>query len=119
MLRLTEAQREARLIFATHHLTAQTDWGKAMFVDEISVWLCNHHRRLWGKRGDDCEDVRYQKTKFPKQRIMFAGIAKRWRRPILTIEGPIDAFIYCDDCIDATGLIPGMIATYGNDWFLV
>jgi hypothetical protein len=38
-----EAQREARLIFATHHLTAQTYWGNAMFVDETIVWLCNDH----------------------------------------------------------------------------
>jgi hypothetical protein len=39
-----EAQHEARLIFATRHLTAQTDWGKAMVMDEITVWLCNDHR---------------------------------------------------------------------------
>jgi hypothetical protein len=37
----------------------------------------------------------------------------------VTVEGATDAVIYCDDCIDATGLIPGMIAAYGNDWFLV
>jgi hypothetical protein len=46
---VTEAQRGTRLIFATHRLTAQTDWGKAMFVDETSVWLCNDHRWLWRK----------------------------------------------------------------------
>jgi hypothetical protein len=37
----------------------------------------------------------------------------------VTVEGAIDDFIYCNDCIEATGLIPGMIAAYGNDWFLV
>jgi hypothetical protein len=107
------------LIFATHHLTAQIDWGKAMFVGETSVWLCNEHRWLWPKRDDDREDARYQKTKIRKKEMMSAGIAKRWRMPIVTVEGAIDAFIDCDNCIDATRLIPGMIAACGNDWFLV
>jgi hypothetical protein len=39
--------------------------------------------------------------------------------PIVTVERAIDAIIDCDDCIDAIGLIPGMIAAYRNEWFLV
>jgi hypothetical protein len=101
-----------RLISATHHLTAQTDWGKAMFMDETSVWFCNDHRWLWRKPGSNREDLRHQKTKFTKKAMMFTGIAKKWRTPIVTIEGAIDAFIYCDDCIDTTGLIPGMIGSW-------
>jgi hypothetical protein len=51
--------------------------------------------------------------------MMFAGISKRWRTLIVTIGGPIDATVYCNDCIDDTGPIPDMIAGCGDDWFLV
>jgi hypothetical protein len=73
------------LAFAKHHLVAQTDWGKIMFVDETSVWLCSDHRWLWRKRSDDRDDVRNQKTKFPKKAMMFAGISKRRRTPVVTV----------------------------------
>jgi hypothetical protein len=66
-------------------LTAQTDWGKAIFVDETRVWLWDDHRRLWRKPGEDGEDIRYQETKFPKKAMMFDGIGKRWRMPIVTV----------------------------------
>jgi hypothetical protein len=92
------------LIFATHHLTAQTNWGKTMFVDATSLWPCSDHRWLRRKRGDDREDVRYQKTKCPKQAMMFVGIAKRWRTPIVTLERAIDAFIY----VTITSTPPGL-----------
>jgi hypothetical protein len=44
----------------THYLVAQTDWGKAMFVDEANSWLCNNHQ--W-KLNADRDEVRHQKTK--------------------------------------------------------
>jgi hypothetical protein len=31
----------------------------------------------------------------------------------------IGAIAYCDECLDETDLIPGMIAADGKDWFLV
>jgi hypothetical protein len=50
---------------------------------------------------------------------MFAELSKSWRTPILTVAGAIDAIVHYDEHIDDTGLIPGMITAYGDDWFLV
>jgi hypothetical protein len=49
---------------------------------------------------------------------MFARFSKRRRTPILIVVGLIDVIVYCDECIDDPGLIPGMIAAYGDHSFL-
>jgi transposase len=41
---LTEMQQSSRLRFARHHLEAQTDWSKALFVNETRVWRSSDHR---------------------------------------------------------------------------
>jgi hypothetical protein len=64
---------------------------KGNVLDKTSVWLYNDHRWLWWKRGDDRDDVRYQKTNFSKKAMIFAQISKRWRKPIVTVAGTTGA----------------------------
>jgi hypothetical protein len=52
--------------------------------------------------------------------MMFGGIAKHYKTPLIQVEGAIDSIAYIDDCIDASGLIPEMNQVYGaRQWFLV
>jgi hypothetical protein len=51
---------------------------------------------------------------------MFGGISQQWKSPLIAVDHTIDAISYCDDCIDDSGLIPGMNEVYGiKNWFLV
>jgi hypothetical protein len=59
--------------------------------------------------------VRYEHAKFSKKVMIFDGISKRWRTLLVTISGAIDAVADCDDCINSTRLIPGMIEADGGD----
>ena len=52
--------------------------------------------------------------------MVFGGISKNWKTPLITIEGTVDACRYIDDCIDGTGLIPEMNEAYGHKrWSLM
>jgi transposase len=117
---LTPEQRQNRLAFAGYHLNAGTRWDRAIFVDETSCWVNNDHRWLWRRRSDSRDKVRCTHLKFPKKIMMFGGISKKWKSPLVAIDITIDSVAYCDECIDGTGLIPGMIEAYqGHDWFIV
>jgi hypothetical protein len=117
---LTEIQKENRLEFAKQHLSGATDWNKAMFVDESSFYLDQNSRWLWRKRGDHRPEVTCFKSKFPKHLMMFGGISRLVKTPLILVEGNIDAIEYIDQCIDNSGLIPEMNEAYGiNKWFLV
>jgi hypothetical protein len=117
---LTDLQKHNRLNFAEHHLEQQIDWSRAIFVDESSFVKEHNKRWLWRKRGDHRPEVTRYRTKFPKHVMMFAGISKHYKTPLVTFEGTIDSIVYIDDCVDASGLIPGMNSKYGcREWFLV
>jgi hypothetical protein len=62
--------------------------------------------------------VRQENTTFEKSKDVRWDF-QEWRMLIVTVGETIDAIASCDECIDETGLIPGMIAGYDNDWFLV
>jgi hypothetical protein len=46
--------------------------------------------------------------------MAFAGFSSMYMSDIITIRrGTVDAHVYIDDCIDQSGLIPGMNQVYG------
>lgn len=117
---LTEKQKEDRLAFARHHVEQNTDWSSCIFVDETCMWVNNNHRWLWRQRGDTSPSVKCFRKKFPAKIMMFGGISRRWKTPLVSIRRTVNSRSYCTDCIGRTGLVQGMNAAYGaENWCLV
>jgi hypothetical protein len=110
---LTEKQKSAQFKFATDHL--HDNWDEALFTDESFFWLGDDSRRLYRRRGEFSEDVQFKTPKFQKKILIFGGIAKRYKTPLIIIEsGTVDAITYIDDLFDQSGLIPDMNSIYGS-----
>lgn len=45
--------------------------------------------------------------------MVFWGISKKFRTPLIAIKGSINSDSYVDECIDDSGLILGMNGAYG------
>jgi hypothetical protein len=117
---LTDTQKMNRMMFAKYHIENQTDWSRAIFVDESSFYKDGNKHWLWRKRGDHRDCVTHYQRKFPKRVLMFGGIAQHYKTPLITVEGTVDSVVYVDECIDESGIIPGMNNVYGpRGWFLV
>ena len=117
---LTEAQITNRLSFANHHLSVETNWGNVIFVDESSFELGANSRWVWRKRCDTNPLIYNDTVKFPQKVMVFGGISKNWKTPLIALEGTVDSCTYIDECIDGTGLIPEMNRVYGHKkWSLV
>lgn len=118
---ITEQQRINRLSFANHHIQANTDWSKGIFVDESMFYLDNNHRWLWRRRGEFNEElVQHRTPKYIKKVMMFGGISTKWKTPLITIDQTVDSINYIDEFIDNAGVIPEMNEKYGyRNWFLV
>jgi hypothetical protein len=72
------------------------------------------------KRRPTAPEVTHFKSKFSKHLMMFGGISKLVKTPLMLVEGNIDAIEYVEQCIDDSRLIPQMNTAYGiQEWFLV
>ena len=117
---LTDQQRQDRITFANYHLNANTDWSSVLFTDESMFVLDSNRRWLWRRRGETDPDVYYATHKYNKKVMVFGGISERYKTPLISICGTINALDYIDECIDATGLIPSMNQAYGpRNWCLM
>ena len=118
---VSENQRQKRVEFCTHHLQNNTDWTSVLFSDESSFYLDNDHRWVWRRRGEEkIEEIQHRTTKYTKKVMMFGGISYRWKSPLICVDGNIDSEVYCDECIDGTGMILKMNEIYGyRKWKLL
>ena len=118
---VTDEQRQKRVQFCTHHLQNSTNWRNVLFTDESAFYLNNDHRWVWRRKGEgSVAEVQHRCTKYTKKVMMYGGICYNWKTPLICIEGNIDSVVYCDDCIDGTGLIPQMNQIYGyRGWKLL
>jgi len=116
---LNETQAAKRLEFANHQISVGTNWDSVIFVDESMFIKDSNSRWVWRKRSDDNPLIYNESSKFPTKVMVFGGISKLWRTPLISIEGTVDANTYVDECIDGTGLIPAMNEAYGaRQWSL-
>ena len=116
---LTETQKKNRVEFCQKHLN--TNWDKTLFTDESCFWLGDDTRFLWRKRGERSPDVQYKTKKYPLKVMVYGGIAKGYKSPLIVIEqGTINTESYVDDLIDWSGIIPDMNELHGHhSWTLM
>ena len=100
---LNETQAAKRLEFTNHHISVGTNWDSVIFVDESMFIKDSNSRWVWRKRSDDNPLIYNESSKFPTKVMVFGGISKLWRTPLISIEGTVDANTYVDECIEETG----------------
>ena len=117
----TEIQRENRVKFCQYHIDNNTSWENVIFTDESIFELNSQNRWIWRRRGEKSDNIYNATNKYNKKVMVFAGISKKFTTPLIAIiKGTIDADSYVDDCIDQSGLIPGMNDAYGHfGWVLM
>lgn len=116
----TEIQRKARIDFCKYHINNQTNWDNVLFTDESSFELDSSGRWIWRRRGESSPDIFHATNKYNKKVMIFGGISKKFRTPLIALDGSIFAESYIDECIDDSGLIPGMNEAYGPfQWTLM
>lgn len=117
---MTDAQRQARINFATYHLNHNTDWTKVLFTDESMFSLDGNNTWLWRKRGEMDQSMFHTKKKFNQKVMLFGGISYLYSMPLISIEGTFDSGSYCDECIEGICLVLDMNSTYGiRNWMLM
>ena len=118
---VSESQRQKRVEFCKYHLENHTDWSNVLFTDESAFYLDNDHRWVWRRKGEmNVEEIQHRTSKYTKKVMMFGGISYIWKTPLICVDGNIDSAVYCDECIDGTGMVPKMNELYGfRKWKLL
>lgn len=98
-------ERNARIDFCKYHINNQTYWENVPFTDQSSFELDSSDRWLWRKCGESSPDIFHPTNKYNKKIIIFGGISKKFRIPLIAI----DLLIFAESLL----LIPGMNEAYG------
>ena len=92
---LSQKNIEERLLFSYSWLFSDNDSKKIVFSDECRFCQMNDSTWRWIRRGDESDDVYYDKTKYPQNSIMvFAAIGHDFKSKLIIVDGTVDEIEY-------------------------
>jgi hypothetical protein len=114
---MTIVNRQYRNHFAEEILTDFRMLLPWLFTDEASITLNGPRLTVWGIPGMlDRENVYTDRQQFPMRIMVWGGITRNYKSPLMRVEGILNADGYIE-LVNASGVIAAMNSQFGlNAW---